>query len=121
MPGLAAVLALTLALANVAQTPSADAATEAHRQYLRGVEYEARRDLDQAVRSYQEALRLDPHLAAAHDRLGFVYGLSGRTADALAEFERARTIDPAFFDAQYHLGATLWWTGDGERALEALN
>ena len=61
-----------------------------------------------------------PRLAVALDRLGFVYGLQGRTAHAIAEFERAREGDPALFDAFYHLGATLWWTGDAERALDSL-
>ena len=31
----------------------------------------------------------EPGLAVALDRLGFVYGLQGRTADAIAQFERA--------------------------------
>ena len=34
----------------------------------------------------------------------------GATDDAIAEFERAVALDPRLVDAQYHLGATLWWT-----------
>src|ERR687892_2732631 len=93
---------------------------DARRYYLAGTEHEAKRELDRAAQAYQEAIRLDPKLAIAHDRLGFVYGLQGRTADAIAQFERARAADPALFDAHYHLGATLWWTGQTDAALEAL-
>src|SRR6266850_2032040 len=52
----------------------------------------------------------------AHDRLGFVLGAQGRTDEAIAEFEQAIAIRPSFFDAQYHLGATLWWTKQVDRA-----
>ena len=49
-------------------------------------------------------------MASAHDRLGFVRGEQGRTEEALAGFAKAVALDPTLFDAQYHLGATLWWT-----------
>ena len=40
--------------------------------------------------------------------------------EAIAAFERAAAVDPTLFDAQYHLGATLWWTGQAARALAPL-
>ena len=116
----AAGMVVALTLAGGVSGQERGAAGEAHRHYLLGTAAETRRDLDAAARAYSEAIRLDPRMAVAHDRLGFVYGLQGRTADAIAEFERARECDPKLFDAQYHLGATLWWTGDNARALEAL-
>src|SRR5215470_6316909 len=119
MVRLAVVLALTLAPARVAHG-QADAMAEARREYARGTTLEAQQHLDEAARAYAHAIELDPRLAVAHDRLGFVHGLQGRTADAIAGFERARALDPKLFDAQYHLGATLWWTGQYEPALDAL-
>ena len=53
-----------------------------------------------------------PRFAEAHDRLGFVLGQLNRTDEAIDEFRLAISQDPKLFDAQYHLGATLWWTGD---------
>ena len=103
---MAVVLALVAGVSGQEHAPTG----EAYRHYKLGTEHETRRDLDAAARAYSEAIRLDPRLAVAHDRLGFVYGLQGRTADAIAEFERARECDPTLFDAHYHLGATLWWT-----------
>jgi len=59
-------------------------------------------------------------MAEAHDRLGFVLGQLGRTDEALDEFRRAVEANPKLFDAQYHLGATLWWTKDPAGAVVAL-
>src|SRR5688572_30044749 len=106
---------LTLALCGTAQAQGKASADEAHRQFVLGTRLEAQRQLEKAARAYEEAIHLDPRMAAAHDRLGFVYGLLGRTAEAVARFELAREIDPDLFDAHYHLGATLWWTGENER------
>src|SRR5919109_2037110 len=89
---------LEAALAENAASP------EAH--YLLGVTAEGQNDLSAASSPYQNALRLDPTLAHAHDRLGFVLGRLGRTIEALAAFERAVRLAPDFFDARYHLGAT---------------
>src|SRR5262245_24375951 len=118
MIGAVAALLLTITLTSPPESQSVHASTEAHRAFVRGTELESQQKLDEAAQAYQQAIQLDPQLAVAHDRLGFVYGLRGRTADAVAQFERARAADPNLFDAQYHLGATLWWTGEHERALE---
>jgi tetratricopeptide (TPR) repeat protein len=115
---LAAALILALPAPSPAQGP--ESVDTARRHYLAGVQHEARRELDAAQRAYEEAVRHDPSLAVARDRLGFVYGLQGRTTAAIAEFERATKSDPRLFDAFYHLGATLWWTGDAARALAPL-
>jgi TolB-like protein len=52
---------------------------EAYDHYLRGNFYFSRRtseaDGRRALEEYQAALRLDPSFAAAHGRLGFVYGV----------------------------------------------
>src|SRR4051812_6376020 len=81
----------------------------AEARYYLGIVREQQRDLAGAEAEYRQAVALAP-LAAAHDRLGFVLGQRGKTEDAIAEFERAVAIDPNLADAQYHLGATRWWT-----------
>ena len=84
--------------------------TSAQAHYLLGVVAERRKDLSAAAASFSAAIRYAPTMATAHDRLGFVLGQSGRTEEALREFERAVQLEPSLFDAQYHLGATRWWT-----------
>src|SRR5438105_3434741 len=66
--------------------------------------------LDSARDAAQQAVAAYPESARAHDQLGFVLGLQGSTDEAIAEFRRAIALQPALADAQYHLGATLWWT-----------
>src|SRR5262245_25760124 len=80
--------------------------------FRQGMAAERAGDLQAALTSYERAVERDPAHAQAHDRLGFVLGRLGRTAEALTHFERAVAIAPTLFDAQYHLGATRWWTKD---------
>ena len=78
--------------------------------YYLGIVREQERDLVRPPRaSTGRAIALSP-MAAAHDRLGFVLGQRGMTDAAIAEFERAVALDPTLVEAQYHLGATRWWT-----------
>ena len=81
---------------------------------------EARGDLTAATIAYERAVRARSGSAVAHDKLGFVLGRQNRIPEALAEFARAIKLDPTLFDAQYHLGATRWWTRDLEGALGPL-
>src|SRR5215207_5078866 len=99
----ALALAVVIALGGGVSGQDKAPAEEARRHYVLGTQHESRRELEPAAREYGAAIRLDPCLAVAHDRLGFVHGLQGRTADAIAEFERARECDPRLFDAHYHL------------------
>src|SRR5262245_11934344 len=81
-------------VASVPQTARAPDRASARAHYLRGTTLEQQHDLAGAAVEYQAALERDPAMAVAHDRLGFVLGLQGRTADAIAEFERAVALQP---------------------------
>ena len=70
--------------------------------------------------AYERAIRARSGSAVAHDKLGFVLGRQERIPEALAEFARAIKLDPTLFDAQYHLGATRWWTRDLQGAMAPL-
>lgn len=50
--------------------------------------------LDEAYKEFQEALRLDPNSAPAHNNLGVLFERRGDTASALAEFREAARLDP---------------------------
>jgi Tfp pilus assembly protein PilF len=74
-------------------------------RYLLGRLDEQKEDWEAAARSYEEALRLAPEMAVAHDRLGIVRGEQVRAADAIAELEQAARLRPDLFDVGHHVGA----------------
>ena len=97
---------------------------DAYDHYLRGNFYLSRRtseaDGRRALEEYRAALQLDPSFAAAHGRLGFVYGIyaswpwpyPGLTHDslialALASADRAITLDSASADGWLARGFAL--------------
>ena len=108
LEGARAVLETTLA-----QQPGS---AQAH--HLLGVVFDRQNKLAEAVSYYETAVRLDPTLAEAHDRLGFAYGRLGGFPTR-SRHSSARLSWPDMFDAQYHLGATRWWTKDLDGALTA--
>lgn len=61
----------------------------------------------EAIDQYVEALRLDPENGEAHAHLGLLLFLAGRPNDALAEVERALTVDPRYPEALYIKGLVL--------------
>src|SRR5262249_57032222 len=105
---LAGATAAVFGICLTAETAAAQAgAPPANPHYLRGLEYERQRNLEAAAVEYRAAIAGAPGLAEAHDRLGFVLGLQGHTAEAIAEFEQAIALQPSSFDARYHPRATL--------------
>ena len=69
--------------------------------------YAQEKQYDRAVAAYQQALRLNPGLAAAHHGLGTMYHNMGRVADALEPLKTAVRLDPANGIAHLNLGITL--------------
>ena len=55
--------------------------------------YQAR-DLNKAVLYYKAAVQMDPNSAVAHQSLGSAYYGLGQKADALAEYQKALSINP---------------------------
>src|SRR5215208_8254921 len=92
---------LGVAEAQASRPPASD--ESARSLYLLGELNEKKHDLAAAAEAYERALQQSPELAVAHDRLGFVRGQLGQTDVAIHHFARAVTLDPALFDAQYHL------------------
>jgi len=56
--------------------------------------------LEQAVRSYLEAIRLDPAFAEGYGYLGMAMHLLQRPQDAATAFEKALSIDPRYMDSR---------------------
>ena len=57
--------------------------------------------------TYQDALQIDPQLAAAHCNLGEIQAGSGEINDAIDHYRQALRIDPDFALAHYFLGLAL--------------
>ncbi|MBA7484660.1 hypothetical protein ES707_20190 [subsurface metagenome] len=53
-----------------------------------GIKYWEQGKLDEAIKEYQEALRIDPNFALARSNLGVVYDKQGRLDDAVREWEK---------------------------------
>ena len=58
-----------------------------------------------ALGALQEAVSVDPTVAAYHDTLGVVYTVLARPDLAIAELQVAVKLDPKSADAHFHLGS----------------
>jgi adenylate cyclase len=65
-----------------------------------------------------KAVISDPNLPFAHSQLGLVLMFKRRYDEAIAEFERALSLNPNFTD--YPFGIGLVYVGQAERAIETL-
>jgi tetratricopeptide (TPR) repeat protein len=74
---------------------------------IAAAELHRRRDLADAERAYRQVLQLDAGNVDAHHLLGVLLFETGRTDEALPEFDRALKINPNFANAHYNLGRAL--------------
>lgn len=78
-----------------------------------GRAYEKSENLEEAIKSFEEASRLDPHYAAAFLRLGMTYGRKQELRKAEAAFDEAERLYQTFGDVEgvtealYQRGALL--------------
>ena len=54
--------------------------------------------------TYQESIRLDPKMAAAHNNLGIALGEKGRLDEAISHFQESIRLDPKMAAAHTNLG-----------------
>jgi tetratricopeptide (TPR) repeat protein len=69
----------------------------------KGVEHFTKNKFEQAIKEYDEAIRIYPALAAAHNNRGSALFALGRLEDAAACFRRAIEIDPKHGQAHFNL------------------
>jgi adenylate cyclase len=74
------------------------------------------RDLEEARRASEHALKLDPNSAEAHVSAGQALAIQRRFSEAAVEFERAIKEDPTLFEAYYLYGRLLFESGDIEKS-----
>jgi Tfp pilus assembly protein PilF len=78
--------------------------------------HQMRKELDDAIRLYQESLALYP-TAEAHTFLGWVYSFQGRLDEAIAECHKAIAVDPDFGNPYNDIGVYLIERGDLDGAV----
>ena len=61
--------------------------------------------MDEAMREYQAALRINPDYSDAHNNLGVVYWQRGRLDEAKREFQTALRLNPRYVAARNNLKA----------------
>lgn len=102
------------------------------RQLRHKIPKEARRELDRAIKfsragehekaatELEAALRRDPDLSSAEDRLGIEYVYLGRREEAEMAFRRTIELEPAWWIGHYNLALILYGKGDVDGAEESL-
>ena len=61
----------------------------------------------EAIRQYEEAIRLKPDHAEAHNNLGVAFYQQGRTGEAIRQFQEALRLKPGLARARKNLEAAL--------------
>jgi Tfp pilus assembly protein PilF len=77
----------------------------------------ARRRLNDALRHYQQALRIDPGSALAHYNLGIALEARGQRDEAQGHYQQALQIDPTLAEAHINLGIGLARKGRLDEAI----
>jgi lipoprotein NlpI len=85
-----------------------------------GVTLEKKGQIDEAIRQYQEAIRLKPDFAESHSNLGAILGMQGQTDEAISQFQEAVRLVPDDATAHYNLGTALGVKGQVDEAISQL-
>ncbi len=121
---LVGTVALVLVLGFTAMTgrvPSLES-TEAKVHFDRATMLAEEGKLEEAIVEYQEAIRLKPDYALAHNYLGAVYYYEmGRLTDAEAEFEKAIQSDPDLAFAHANLANVYDDQGRYDEGIDEVN
>jgi Tfp pilus assembly protein PilF len=73
--------------------------------------------IDEALRHFQEAIRLNPDYSAAHNNLGLALGMKGQMEEAIRHFQEATRLRPDYADAHNNLGAAIATKGQRDEAI----
>lgn len=90
----------------------------AETHYNLGIAYYQTGQTDQAIKSYEEALKLDPANPACHVNLGIAYLNQQKFDQAIAEYQKALQLDPDNAEAFINLGVVYYHQGKFDLARE---
>jgi Tfp pilus assembly protein PilF len=94
----------------------ADRRARALELFQQAYAHQMRKELDEAIRLYQESLAVFA-TAEAHTFLGWTYSFQGRLDDAIAECHKAIALDPDFGNPYNDIGVYLIERGDLDGAI----
>ena len=83
-----------------------------------GLSSDPKGDFERADELESKALALDPNDTWAHSVKGWILLAHGRNEEAVAEFERALTLDASFADADVGLGFDYMRLGEFDKSFE---
>jgi Flp pilus assembly protein TadD len=89
-------------------------------QLVWGVAFTDEGKLDEAIRRFQEALRLKPDDAEAHKSLGLALGRRGQIEEAMGQYQEALRLKPDDAEAHNNLGNALALKGQTDEAIREL-
>jgi TolB-like protein/Tfp pilus assembly protein PilF len=74
-------------------------------------------NLAESEREFRAALKLNPNLAVAHARLGWLLGVQGKTNEALVLLQQGRELDPLSPYINQLLAETYYFARQNEKAI----
>ena len=86
--------------------------------YILGNILKDRGQIDQAILSYREALRITPNEPEFHVLIGVLLSKKGEKFKAFDHFSKAVLLKPDYFDAQCSLAASFFDKGNTESAIK---
>jgi putative PEP-CTERM system TPR-repeat lipoprotein len=95
---------------------SDDPATKARQFVASGDEYSARKNRDEAIIQYRNAIKVQPQWAEPHYKLAQAYEAGADYVNAYAEYARTADLEPSNLDAQIKAGTLLLVAGEFDAA-----
>ena len=112
--------AVSLWLAGCVTTPDIKDLRQAEIQYDLGLDALRYGPLAEAMKSFQDAVRLYPDFPQAHHGLGLVYYTLGNHPKAMESFRKALTLKPDYSEVRNNMARVLLSEGKYEQAVAEL-
>lgn len=99
------------------QQQAAQGADAAKEHFDKGVQLSLKGQIDEAIKEYEETIRLNPKSSEAHNNLGFAYMDKGDVDKALEHQKHAVEINPNLANAYFGLAMAYEKKGDKPNAI----
>jgi tetratricopeptide (TPR) repeat protein len=112
----------TAAAAKMVERYTAATSTLSAKEFVdRGIAASGRKDFQEAMRQFDEALRIDPQYALAYEERGNAKYWLDDSRGAIADYDDAVRLDPKFVNTYVNRGRVKGLLGDHRGALADLN